>query len=287
MFPLPFNKRIGDLMPLQNTDPSVTVYRPESLSNEEYHGDTTHLSSSALKTLLISPAAYKEKYIDGFSSGSSDAMDLGSYVHALILEPHLVDTEFAVFPGKVRRGVAWEEFKAANKDKTIITSSQVAKANEMLEGYSNSDHAKKLIADNTGVPELSMFSEIDGVPVKIRTDFFTTNGDIVDVKTTNAPLSEADIQSVIRKYSYDLSAALYVDVAKQYDGKDHDFYFVFLSKQSGAPCRAFKASKKLLELGRKKYREALALYSHCKAHGFETNGEPEEIPIICLPEASP
>ena len=275
------------------TAPAAVLLQSSELNNEAYHSDTSaitgsstpHLSSSAFKLLTKSPFAFKERYIDGFSSLPTDAMDFGSYYHAIVLEPKIVDKEFAIYTGKTRRGAAWEKFRDENLDKTIITTAHQNKAKEMLKAFNLSKHAQQLIVNSPGKPEVSVFTEIEGVPVKIRCDWFADNGDIVDLKTTNAPLNEIDLQNTVRKYGYDLSAALYVDAMKKLTGKDHDFYFVFSSKVDGCQTKAFKASKEMLELGRSKYLKGIELYKECLVSGFESTGEPDEIPVICLPEA--
>jgi exodeoxyribonuclease VIII len=83
--------------------------RIQGLSNAEYHGGPG-VSSSELKLLLKSflhwedyqkeKAEEREKRAAGESdvSRSKDARDKGSLVHALLLEPHTVDAEYALMP---------------------------------------------------------------------------------------------------------------------------------------------------------------------------------------------
>lgn len=280
----------------------MTVHRffNDQLPNNLYHGDTSaltgstipHLSSSGMKKLIESPKAYSEIYLEGFSSGGSEAMDVGSYTHALLLEPHLVDKEFVIWTGDRRAGRVWDDFRNDNAGKTIITQKSKAQAEMMVAAFHKSKHGPRLIHPDLGQPEVSFLADFDGVPVKCRADFLRSvpvPGDpnpgaaIIDVKTSSSPLSDDEIANVIHKYSYELSTALYCDILEKYDGLKHSFYFVFLSKHGEGACRVWRASDKLIELGRKKYKRALEVYRDCLIYGFDERGEPDEIPEITPP----
>lgn len=279
---------------------TVHKFLNTELTNEQYHGDTSaltnspyrHLSSSGMKKLIESPQAYREIYIDGFSSGGTEAMDTGSYTHALILEPHLVEKEFAVYTGGIRRGKDWDAFRDEHKHKTIITEKQKQQADNMVAAFHKSKHAPQLIKPGEGKPEVSFLGDFDGVPVKCRTDFLrdvhfpgdpNPGGAIVDIKTTSSQLTDDEIAATIFKYSYELSTALYLDILEQYDGVKRSFYFVYLSKYGEGGCRVWRASDKLLELGRIKYRRALDVYRDCLLYGFDERGESDTIPEITPP----
>jgi hypothetical protein len=279
---------------------SIKKFTADQLTNAQYHGDTSkltgsqfpHLSSSGMKKLIESPAAYKEIYIDGFQGAGSPALDLGSYVHALILEPHTVAQDFVIWHGGRRAGQEWNEFQFFNKGKTIIREQDHELAQKMLKAFYDSKHATSLIDRHNGQPEVSFIGEMDGVPVKVRTDWLretaykgdpNTAGAIVDIKTTSAPLNDDEIANTIYKYSYELSTALYLDVLQQYDGKPRSFYFVFISKHGDCACRVWRASDILIELGRKKYKRAIEMYKDCLISGFDRSTEPDEIPTITPP----
>ena len=106
-----------------------------NLSNAEYHAEKLHLSSSNLKLLLSSPAQfYTEKILGQRENRSSSAMDIGSYVHTLILEPEKVAEEFAIYKQQGRQfvpvgqkpksprkqGPEFDAFKATNSGKIIL-----------------------------------------------------------------------------------------------------------------------------------------------------------------------
>jgi hypothetical protein len=68
----------------------------KDISNDHYHSNKTFFSSSVLKDLLKDKELFHKKYIlkeEVERSGPLNAFLFGSYVHTLILEPHLVDVE--------------------------------------------------------------------------------------------------------------------------------------------------------------------------------------------------
>ena len=59
-------------------------------SNLEYHLDTTRISKSGLDLIQKSPAHYYYRYLSGqHEERSSKALEIGSAVHAAVLEPEL------------------------------------------------------------------------------------------------------------------------------------------------------------------------------------------------------
>tara|TARA_Y100000816_G_scaffold182776_1_gene132342 strand:+ start:399 stop:1190 length:792 start_codon:yes stop_codon:yes gene_type:complete len=223
--------------------------------NETYHSDRKFKSSSTLKLFLKDPREYYKRYVLGEEREEmyKSAYDFGSYMHSLILEPHKTVLEFAVFEGATRRGKAYEEFKDANKGKTIITASQAQQALDLLHLYN--DHVDTAGLIEQGVAEHTLCVELEGMPIKVRADYIK-EGMIIDVKTSSDPVDKYSAAKTIIRFDYDLSAALYVDAFKKYTGQDHEFVFAFLNKQNG-DVGILKASDDLLNNGRKKYKAAI------------------------------
>ena len=113
----------------------------EDIPNDVYHGDRKYVSSSALKMILEDPRKYHQVYVLGeqVDQMNMDALNIGSYIHALILEPHVIESEFALFPKVMRRGEDWEKFQAENIDKIIITKNQHLQAKDLVSNFENTN----------------------------------------------------------------------------------------------------------------------------------------------------
>jgi hypothetical protein len=84
----------------------------DDLTNDEYHAERDHLSSSNLKQLLKDPADFYDKKILGNSKQEQkNVFDEGSLAHCLILEPHMLDVDFAIYDGFRKAGKQWEALK--------------------------------------------------------------------------------------------------------------------------------------------------------------------------------
>jgi len=263
----------------------------EKCSNEEYHADREYKSSSALKLIIKDPREYYRKYVlNETESMSKDALNIGSYAHCRVLEPHLEEVEFAHFTGSRRSGPEWKEFEEANQGKIIITNSQKSLVDTMIRNYEENsvtlgDHGNEKEVQISsffrgGAAEETLCGEINGYKVKCRFDYrkeFEDFGSINDLKTTAGSItSKKDVEEICEYWNYALSAALYVDLAVQATGKEHDFYFIFMSKKD-FKCRIFKASEAFLERGRRDYLLAIELLKKAEATGVYFENKIEEL----------
>ena len=264
------------------------------IPNKDYHADREYVSSSGLKLILKDPEAFYNQYVKGEAPEDENltAFDFGSYVHALVLEPETIEDEFIFYSG-TKRGKAWEAFQEKHKDsnKIIITKSQNKVAQAMMAAYKEGSitigkqgHNTELPYEyffSSGVAESSAATILDDVPVKARFDYHKSNGDIsmiIDVKTTSqAHLDRETIQDICERYSYDLSAALYVDIAEKITGKPQEFYFFFMSKKPPYRVKLFKASKQMIARGREKYKKALAILRKARYTGIYYENGIEEL----------
>jgi len=234
-------------------------------SNLDYHANRTHLSSSNLKMLLKHPDQFYQEWVMGQKVEQEEraVFTEGSFVHTLILEPEKV-AEYVVFPGLRKSGKVWEEFKAANPGKTILSAPQVNRCEALYQSYKNTKVALELVQN--GLAEHTMLSSILDVPVKARADYIVPGKYIVDVKTTSAPTDIEMFKLTIEQYQYDLSAALYCQIAFDNFNTLHDFYFVVLSKEDGG-CAVYKASSNTLSMGAAKVTQSIVKYKKGLATG--------------------
>jgi hypothetical protein len=247
----------------------------QGTSNEAYHSNKSHLSSSSIKLLLKDPAAYKYEYIDGNRTNSDNPNFLyGTLVHSLILEPDTVTKEYAVYEGLRKAGKAYEKFVQQNDDKKVVSIAEMTRAEKLYQAFVTLPVATQLISG--GFAEHSMIGKIIGVDVKSRADYINiTDGYIVDVKTTSGGTNSEEFQHSCDVFGYDLSAALYCDIAAQVYGKLFDFYFIVLSKSDGG-CAIYKASSSFLTRGQSKVITGLVLYKKCLASGVWQLNQPQK-----------
>jgi hypothetical protein len=245
----------------------------EDITNEAYHANKSHLSSSSLKLLLESPQQFYREHVQGIRPQpvENPNFDIGSYTHSLILEPEKM-AHYAVFSGLRKAGQEWETFKAAHAGKTILSAPQVHRAKKLHTAYQARPEAIKMLSG--GAAEHTMVAELLGVPCKARADYINIDkGYIADVKTTSFPADVDNFRDVVRRFHYDLSAAFYCDIAYRVYNKIFDFYFIVLSK-SDFNCEVYKASTETLSAGAGFVTQGLVLYKQCKASGIWDHKQP-------------
>lgn len=256
----------------------------KDLPNDAYHADLTHLSSSTLKLLLTDLNKFYEERILKLprDNKSSDVFDFGSLLHCMVLEPELLEKDFITYSGWVRRGAEYQQFKEDNPGKIIIAKPQMKKAEALFETYQKNETAVNLIK---GIePEISLFSSIDDVPIKVRADGLNRERRyIVDLKTTGFGLDCDSFKVTMERFHYHLSASLYLKAFEQELGVPLTFYFIVLGK-SDVGCKVYKFSDKSRQLGNSQLVKAIEIYKQCISTGdwtgqtkIDVEGDIEEV----------
>lgn len=238
------------------------------VSNKEYHDDREYISSSGIKKLFHDELAYEDEYINGNKvSKQSNGLDEGTVTHTAILEPHLYDSTVAIYPEFTKAGNKFHNFQLANPGKIILSQSQEMRIKNLLKAYNSRPEAVNMI--NESEKEFTLCDIINDVKVKIRCDAININkGYIADIKTTGytAEYETFKANAYSKMLSYDISAALYCQVAEQIYGKPFDFYYIVLSKQDYT-CEIYKSSEQSNINGRLKIVKALEKLKYFREHG--------------------
>ena len=236
----------------------------QQLTDEAYFNEfRSYLSSTDIRRILRSPAHYKNPTIQ-----DSPALAFGSLVHEFVLLPDVAEARYrpkANVDGRTKEGKAvrdWEASLAAQQGVKFIAEADYNAATSIATSIRTHMGATSLFT--SGVAETAgIISDFLGVNCRIKPDYRTDNH-IVDLKTCVDARPDPFVRSVIN-FSYQVQAALYVDVAEAIDGKKRDFYWVGVEKDAPYAVAVYKASEEMLEHGRQQYRKAIDLYKECAA----------------------
>lgn len=189
------------------------------LSNEAYHAEQLHMSSSKLK--LAQKSEYHFVYSEKFKKSNS-SFDLGNVVHS--------DIENRI------NGGTWQNWKAGTfktlttvkQDSLEVHESRMPFINTYRQQLERNEITKKVL--NNSLAEVSCFAVYEGVKVKIRLDAVTYDKandalHIFDWKTSN---DIAKFNWQIRDYGYDISAGMYSKVLEQITRLKVYFHFVII-----------------------------------------------------------
>lgn len=220
-------------------------------SNENYHSNKRHMSSSGLKK-IHSKSVYHYLNQKPYTSA---AMSVGTMIHTAILEPENFDKNYHVMPKVNRKYKEGKELYAKHlelaKGKEVISDEDKEMVDAILTNFNNNATA---VHFNEGVKELSFYSELEGVQVKVRPDCYNKEMSFMSDPKTCQDNSPKAFKRDVYKYGYHLQAAFYSDVV----GIDpKDFVFTAIETKYPFSVECYSLSEDMIEEGRGAYMKAL------------------------------
>ena len=204
------------------------------------------LSSSSCKKLIESPKAYATSLTEG--SPDSQALRDGRLTHLCVLEPHRLD-EFTFVDGTK----ASKNFKLTAEElgkDLVYTNLELNKAQKIAEAVLANEEAAALLSGCEF--EIPAIGEFMGLPFRGKADA-KKGTTIIDLKTT---ANIHDFEYSAKKYSYDLQAALYLDL---FDADD--FIFLVVDKKT-LDVGVYTITAGFIDSGLKKLQEATDAYKN-------------------------
>ncbi len=234
------------------------------MTNEAYH-QRDEISCSQIKTILKNPYEFLAKV----KREPSKAMDFGSCVHKLVLEPDEFNNEFAIMPDIDKRTKEGKElyaqFMTQHEGKTLLNNEDFERARWC------SQIALEIAGTffKNGKAEQSYFGELDGVPVRCRPDYYIEDkGIIIDVKTT-ADASKDGFTKSVANFGYHIQNAFYIDTMRSLGLKAEKFMFVAIETKEPFMIGLYELDETSIEHGRSQYKKALELISSGKINEFK------------------
>jgi exodeoxyribonuclease VIII len=214
----------------------TTSARLVDMPDDEYHRHDS-LSKTKLAEFVKSPLTYKARYIDRVMPErmASKQMELGSIVHAVLLEGKLLTDLIAVIPdeclsanGSINsRGSAYREFCEREAGKYFVKERQLEPIRQCLESVERSPLAEVLGQSTQRERAVFWTDAITGLECRCKPDFFIELDDAVvcyDLKVS--PMVTMDsFRRQIKSFTYWLQDAHYSQGLMQLTGKPVQFRF--------------------------------------------------------------
>jgi len=235
-----------------------------------YHGDREAISCSMMKPLLVSPAHFQAGLTQG--ERSSDAKDFGSLLHLLLLQPHEVCNEVAVFPGVADRTRAFGDFEASRPGKLVVDEPTFATARRLAAKVAETRYKGREIQRflEEAVPEATIYFTEPTTGLRMRTRIDSYHPDITfDLKTTRFGVVRSFARDAVDK-DYDLQAFMYSLARCLYEGTSAPKPFVFIAAESTAPhsISTLEAGPTFLGNGSLKFQACAAAFRACSESGY-------------------
>lgn len=245
----------------------------EDMSNESYHG-SEGVSKSGLDLIDRSPAHYKWPK----KRSSTRNMEVGTAIHAAILEPERFDKEYVIVDCEKRNVKEYKDAVKANPFGSEFTLSKPESVNVLGMRESVEDNLEAMqFLRAPGKAELSAFAEDPetGITLRARYDWITDDGIVVDVKKTQ------DLRKFGRSvsdYRYHVQEAVYRHVYKLITGQDlKAFYFLAVEEESPHSNKMFLLDEVSQEIGDHYFRQNLRKYAECKSSDKWPHGDLDSI----------
>ena len=226
------------------------MYKPEIITNAEYHGRKTHLSSTNIRTFKKNKKQFEYSLTHDLVK-QTKAMADGTAVHAFFLERDKFDTDFVIKPADMRLNTkAGKEWALEHQSKIIIDSELGNNLYEMEKSFM--DSPAKLIYDIKGQTELSYFwDDLGTIKGKCRPDWISDDGEtVVDVKTTT-DASPRGFQKSISTWGYHLQLGWYIRGLRKLGLPVEQFIFIAIEKTAPFCVGVYKADQEMINFAMK------------------------------------
>lgn len=228
------------------------------------------IRATALKDILVSPLEYKWWHIDGNEKEETDALRFGRMFHAAILEPklflerHVVEPKFS---GEGSRKAKADWRAKLPKDAMVIDAEDQVAIVQMHARLMTNRYAVELLEKGKAEHSLYWTDKETGLPCKCRPDFITTDGWILNLKTS-IDIRLFKFRTIAFQKNYDLQAAMYCAGFEAVFGYPPEGYiFVACLKKAPFDNALYVADDTMMATGVRDYRKALSVYRECLDKG--------------------
>jgi exodeoxyribonuclease VIII len=251
------------------------------LSDADYHG-RSELSSTGARLLLPefggSPAKFK--YRQG-REYTSTAFDVGKAVHAEVLGVGAYAVEYPVDvlatngAASTKAAKEWAD-SVRFEGKIPMKAADLRPIRGMAQAVLAHPTARALF-ELPGHREVSVFGEVDGVPVRARFDALTEDGYGIDLKTTDDASPRA-FEKSIAHWGYHLQAMWYEDTLYAATGRGLiNFNFVAVEKAAPYLVGIYDMDITFRDIGSELGREARSIFKACADTGQWGGYEPQTL----------
>ena len=208
------------------------------------------MSSSSISLLLKSPKHYK--FITEYGNEqNSSALQVGNFIHTMILEPHMFDERFEVVNVQSRVAKAFKETNTKSR-KIVLTAKEHDENMRIVDAALRNETVLNLIGGcEFEVPAVGM---LEGFAFRGKADIYDSKHNfLADLKTTQ------DVRGFhysAEKYNYDVQAFIYTQL---FNVPSNNFKFIAIDKGS-LDIGVFDIADSFINKGYNKVKKALKDY---------------------------
>ena len=246
--------------------------------NFEEYKSIRSINATAIKAGATSMLHMRE-VMEGAGKEPTDAMIMGSLVHAAVLEGRMPTR---IWDGR-KAGKAFDAFEAECQGEVIVTPKEVALLESICKAVQAKPEAMHLI--NNTMHELSLeWRDVEYGTAKARLDGWEIGAGMVEFKTCKRINPRAFVSQAIA-LGYDLQLGWYVEgLAKtKLNGMTPEVHIIAAETEKPFDVAVWRVPQAMLNIGRKKAKEIAVRYWEC-CHLGRYPGVCEGVEELVLPE---
>lgn len=250
------------------------------------------LSFSQLKVFAESPRLYEATFITkSIERKPSTAMDLGTALHMMLLEPHVAMTDLIRIPPEVlsksgsKSGKAWDDFEQEHAGKVLLKHREYVHVTNAAKAVREHSIAGKLMAAE-GEYEVPINWEWDGIPMRSKLDKICNGGMVVDLKTT-ADCGERAFSKTVADQLYHLQALMYLQAAAQHtECPVTGWRFAWIAAEVEPPyrVRCYRLSDEAQSIADGMFYRLVKQFKECSESGIWADRDEDRLIDLMLPQ---
>jgi excisionase family DNA binding protein len=258
----------------------------KGISNADYHG-SVHLSRSTASSLLTTSPA-KVRWERDNPRPSSLPLIMGGCFHGMVLEPECLDEEYAVKPTEIDGKSpltkyykeSFAEMQAERPEAQWLKADEWKTCQGMANAIMSNPVYTHYASDVEAIAEGSGYFDYNGAKCKVRPDLYTSDGTIIDLKSTQ-DASEAGFRKSVRNFGYNFQACYYLEAMRAMGLPARQFIFCVVEKLAPFSVATYTLTESEIDRHKPRMQRACELWATCMDTGVWP-GYPEEVVTLDL-----
>jgi len=259
----------------------------KGISNAEYHASDVLSRTTASDLTTTSPAKVKYER-DNPLTYKGVPLVMGGCFHGMVLEPECLDVEYAIKPNEIDGKSpltkyykeTFAEMQAERPDAQWLKADDWKTCIGMAEAVLDNPVYTHYASDIDAIAEGSGFFQYNGASCKVRPDLYTSDGTIIDLKSTQ-DASEAGFRSSIRKFKYDFQACFYLEALRALGLPAKQFIFCCVEKTEPYLTASYTLTESEIDRQKPRMQKACEIWATCMETGVWP-GYPQEVVTLDL-----
>ncbi len=231
-----------------------------------YH-NSPGISNSQLSIFADSAHLYEHHFIkkDLKRKESTASQDLGTYLHALVLEPDKANHKICKWSATADKGKI-ERIEARDEGFLTVTKPQYEQAQRMRDSIMKNATACAVLSKGKAEQSLYGVHEATGLLIRSRPDWRSPDaGILADIKTTKSidTREHGSLSRDIYSYRWHVQEALYRDLEEQHGNKINEFIWIVVLNVEPYTCICAPLNKASQQQGIETYHSDMNDLMHC------------------------